>query len=157
MKTLPNTFIELYDNFSACKGDTVEFKKAAEDLETQFDYKMRAQLVAIRIVRENMVVFTCDDSKWTTYNDDFASANYYDKEGKPCLTAKQAGYYHVRQDVYVMTTDDPNKFFRLINTGERSLVFNQVQLAILDDLLRDQMSGNADWTTMQKMVKDARE
>jgi len=78
------------------RGDMVivEFTKKIEDYESCIDEGMRAIVTKI----ENPDMYDCcpvhfDLNSFDTYNDGFAQHNYYDKNGVPCLSAKEAKMY----------------------------------------------------------------
>lgn len=107
----------------------VEFGVGVEDLESYPEPKMRAHLVAIDLQRDDVAVLKVDYSAFDEYNKAFEQANYYDQQGNPTLTAREAGHYEPQDDLYVMASDDlqlrtltvlPNKSLALIDEFKSS-------------------------------------
>lgn len=72
----------------------VRFNDNIEKWESCIDSGMMAEIVNIESPDEydtSKVLF--DLNKFDEYNDRFAQRNYYDKNGEPILTAKEAGFY----------------------------------------------------------------
>jgi hypothetical protein len=85
----------------------VTFTKRAEDLEAYPEEGMRARIVSIRgdgihkdDIEDHIYIVTVDYSEFDEFNKTFESSDYYDKNGSPCLTARQAGFYTVQEDLY---------------------------------------------------------
>lgn len=78
------------------KGEkiVVRFKDQIERWETCIDPGMIAEIVNIEAPdSESCSKVLFDLSRFDKHNDRFACRNYYDKNGSPVLTAKEAGYY----------------------------------------------------------------
>lgn len=73
-------------------GRVVEFGREIEDCENYGEPGMRARIAAIDIEHDVFVV-TFDFTEFAEHNRPLEQANYYDKNGVACLTARQAGYY----------------------------------------------------------------
>lgn len=84
----------------------IEFGKGIEELESYAEPKMRAHLIAVELQRDDIAVLKVDYSAFDEYNKAFEQANYYDRNGNPTLTAREAGHYTVQEDLYVMASDD---------------------------------------------------
>lgn len=91
------------------RGDTVivEFTKEIENYETCIDEGMRAIVVKV----DNSDGYDCskvhfDLKPFDEYNDDFAQANYFDKNGAPTETAKENGQHPVDGIEYCYFADN---------------------------------------------------
>jgi hypothetical protein len=87
----------------------VEFNKKIVNYETCLDANMKGKIISCIDTgddfKDNGKVYKLriDLSEFDGYNDQFFSANYYDKAGVPCLNCKQAGRYpkdHI-EDLYL--------------------------------------------------------
>ncbi len=93
-------------------GKTVRFLGKIEEMEANCDPNQRARIVSVREEDtnsldkyEHVYVITFDYSEFEEYNDNFASSNYYDKDQRPILTAREAGQYSTQEDVYFGSPD----------------------------------------------------
>ena len=93
----------------------IEFTKGIEDLEGYAEPGMRAHLVDYLPSRDDVVELRVNYQIFEEFNRGLEKANYYDKDGKPTLTARESGHYNVTETYYVMATDDPAKYFSAIN------------------------------------------
>ncbi len=89
-------------------GKTIEFLPAIDDFESYAEGKMRAVVTDIVPMytddpdpREHVYKLFVNYAKYDEYNKQFESANYYDKSGVDCLSARQAGYYSVADCIYM--------------------------------------------------------
>lgn len=79
----------------------VTFKKAIEDKESYAEPGMRAQVVRAESTGDDDVVrIKFDYEPFAAHNAVLESANYFDKEGRAVLTARQAGHYAPQEDLY---------------------------------------------------------
>lgn len=92
------------------KGKVIEFTKGIEADEGYADAHMRARLTGYIYNRHNDVrqdemvhVLYVDYSEFDEHNQKFEQNTYYDKDGVPCLSARQAGYYHPQDHIYIGT------------------------------------------------------
>ena len=85
----------------------ITFKKGCEDLESYCEAGMKAKITGIVLERmeekEADLVYkiTLDYSQFDDYNKNFETANYYDNNGNPTLTAREAGFYHIQDTLYL--------------------------------------------------------
>jgi hypothetical protein len=93
----------------------IEFTKGVGDLEGYAEPGMRAHLVDYLPSRDDVVELRVNYQIFEEFNRGLEKANYYDKDGKPTLTARDAGFYNVTETYYVMATDDPAKYFSAID------------------------------------------
>lgn len=89
------------------KGKEVRFIKGIEDMESYPEAGMKASIIDVDETDmgysdPNMRVLKIRFSykKYDDQNLEFESANYYDKNHQPCLTARQANYYNVEENIY---------------------------------------------------------
>lgn len=93
----------------------IEFTKGVDDLEGYAEPGMRAHLVDYLPSRDDVVELRVNYQIFEDFNRGLEKANYYDKDGKPTLTARESGHYNVTETYYVMATDDPAKYFSAID------------------------------------------
>lgn len=94
------------------KALAVEFGPRIEDAESYPEPGMRA--MALRYTQDSdpeVCRVEFDFSAFDEHNKALESANYYDKKGVPCLTARQAGSYKPVADVYFTSTDEMAPWF----------------------------------------------
>lgn len=84
----------------------IELGAGVVELEAYAEPKMRAHLVAVELQRDDIAVLKVDYSAFEDFNKTFEQANYYDAQGNPTLTAREAGQYEPKEDLYVMASDD---------------------------------------------------
>ena len=113
---LPNTFAELIANINDFKNAAIEFKPTVTDWELYPEANMRAYMISGRVDDggEGVGCITFDYTKFDDFNKQFEWSVYYDKNQVQCLTARQAGAYNPVDTIYIMLTDDPNKFMKLV-------------------------------------------
>lgn len=101
---------------------TIEFVPGVEDLECYPETGMRATLVSITEDGDkDLVKLHVNYEDFDEFNTAFESRNYFDREGKPVLTAREAGYYHEDETIYVMGSDKVDKWLRIIDDGATAL------------------------------------
>ena len=93
----------------------IEFTKGVEDLEGYAEPGMRAHVVDYLPTRDDVVEVRVNYQIFEEFNRGLEKPNYYDKNSKPTLTAREAGYYNVTETYYVMATDDPTTYFSVID------------------------------------------
>ena len=100
----------------------VEFKPGVEDLEGYPEGGMRAEV--LRVVPDGNEVFRVSVSyeQFEAFNHTLETANFYDNEGRPRLTASQAGYYRQLEDLYVMADDLCSTFFTPLDKARLALL-----------------------------------
>ena len=93
-------------------GKTVKFTSEIEEMSLNADPNQRARILSItgedldsEDKREHVYIVTFDYSEFEEYNKKFASANFYDKNGNPTLTAREAGLYARHEKAYFGSPD----------------------------------------------------
>lgn len=91
--------------------------------ESCLDRGMRARLVGARLDRNDhtIVVLSFDQGEFEEHNASFAQRNYYDKDGHPTLSAKQAGQYQQVVDGYFQVDDDLSAMIRDVPKAQTGL------------------------------------
>lgn len=89
------------------KGKDVRFVKGIEDMESYPEPGMMATIIDVdesamhySDPKERVLKIRFSYEKYDAQNLEFESANYYDKNHRPCLTARQANYYTVEESIY---------------------------------------------------------
>lgn len=101
----------------------IELGSGVVELEAYAAPKMRAHLVAVELQRDDIAVLTVDYSEFDGYNQAFEQANYYDRDGNPTLTAREAGQYPEREELYVMASEDLEpKMLTLLPSSSLALI-----------------------------------
>lgn len=96
----------------------VEFVKGVEDLECYPEPGMRATIMEARLKHDDVLELRVSYLKYDDFNIRFESSNYYDGDHQPVLTAREAGYYSLKESLYVMADDDVSKIMTLLNHNE---------------------------------------
>jgi len=99
----------------------VEFFRGIEDQECCIDRSMRADIVDCVLDGDGILHLFFDLGPYEAHNKPFEQANYYDKNGEPCLTARQAKMFNERECVYFSLDDDVSRYFRVISEDEGTL------------------------------------
>ena len=93
-------------------GKTVKFLNKIEEMEVNADPNQRARILSItgedldsEDKCEHVYIVTFDYSEFEEYNKKFASANFYDKNENPTLTAHEAGVYTQHEKAYFGSPD----------------------------------------------------
>ncbi len=82
--------------FNLIDGGTkpvVKFLSGIEDQETCIDRGMYGRIINVRHEHDDVYVMYIDLSDFEGHNDSVAQHNYYDSDGNPTKTAKEAGQY----------------------------------------------------------------
>jgi hypothetical protein len=83
----------------------VRFKSAIEDQEGYLEPGMLARIVKITDPDiDNVIRVHYDLVEFDEFNMLYEKASYYDKEGHPTLTAREAGYYKQQDYMYTEST-----------------------------------------------------
>lgn len=90
------------------QGKVIRFNEGIEDLECGFDPGQFARVINVAAHADGVAQLICDFSEFEEHNKKVGKANYYDKNGNPCLKWHESDFYPntKREDVYVMD-DDP--------------------------------------------------
>lgn len=99
----------------------VEFTKGIEDSEAYPEPGMRAYAVGFVLHEHDVCAVRFDFAPFDEHNKAFEQSNYYDREGKPCLTAREAGQYKPQDDLYLTPDDDMDTKFTLVPTERLAL------------------------------------
>lgn len=100
------TIADIAELVRAGARPVITFRAGIADIEGYAEAGMRARLVrASEADRDGCIKLTFAFPEFDEHNVAFESANYYDKQGKPTLTAREAGYYKPEDDAYFMATD----------------------------------------------------
>ena len=85
----------------ALKGCVVRFHAGIEDLECYAEANMLARILQITCQDAEVWRVTFDFSEFESENAKLESANYYDRRGVACLTAREANHYE-EKEVYFL-------------------------------------------------------
>ena len=99
----------------------VTFKAPILDKEGYLETGMRGRLVAVSNEHDDMFKLHVDLSEFDDFNRQFESANYYDKDGVPRLTAREAGFYKVPKDELYVGNDEDVDFCEVEEPGRLGL------------------------------------
>lgn len=99
----------------------VTFQKPIEDMEGYLEAGMRGRLVASNEQRGGRFEIYVDLTEFDNFNKQFESANYYDKSGVPCLTARQAGNYKEPKENFYVDSDQEVNFLVVEEGGRLAL------------------------------------
>ena len=109
---------DLITLLQAGKEVDVEFVKGVEDLECYPEPGMRATITGVIPKHDDVLELRVSYLKYDDFNIRFESSNYYDGDHQPVLTAREAGYYSLKESLYVMADDDVSKFMTFLNHNE---------------------------------------
>ncbi len=100
----------------------VVFSKSIEDAETYPEPGMRARVTGVLSVDadEDLLKIAVDYGEFDSFNRPFESANYYDKQGNPTLTAREAGYYKPNDTLYLSLSEEIG-CFRVVEDARTAL------------------------------------
>ena len=116
---------ELIDRLFQGVKPVVQFKKKIEDQESCLDPNMKGRVVGYNDESEEgytCLVFEIDLSEFEEYNEQFQVRNYYDKNGIPCLTAKEAGFYRNMETFYLSGDESDTDY---VEISEKSRLYDQ--------------------------------
>lgn len=80
----------------------VTFSKAVNETEGYLEAGMRGRIVSVRDDGDEVQEFKVDLSEFDAVNRLYESATYYDKNQRPCLTAREAGFYEPQISLWLM-------------------------------------------------------
>jgi len=112
-------------------GKTVKFLNKIEQMEVNADPNQRARILSItgeyldsEDKHDHVYIVTFDYSEFEEYNKNFASANFYDKNGNPTLTAHEAGVYKQHEKAYFGSPDiwPFENYFTLLDDKTSALI-----------------------------------
>ena len=80
---------------------SVTYTKGIEEQEGYGEPNMRATVTAVESVDSyGTIKVRVSYKDFEQYNRAFESSNYYDKQGRACLNARQAGFYKEEENIY---------------------------------------------------------
>jgi len=133
----------MHDSFANLRGKlalgqkiTVEFLPGVADLECYAETGMRAVIVSCRDVDNDVFRMGFDFRPFDAHNAALESANYYDKNGIPSLTARESGFYNPttpEEHIYFDADRGTLEYFKLIENDSQELT--AVELAAILDAL----------------------
>lgn len=102
------------DTLAEIKGKVIQFDKGINLYEVYAEEGMKARIVGYVYNMyseedptneskdaETVHKLLVDYSEFEQHNEKYEESNYYDKDGNPCLTAREAGYYNVKDEIYM--------------------------------------------------------
>lgn len=112
-------------------GKTVQFTSKIDDMESYLEGGMRARIVSIDEedthrpdLHDHLYKIVFDYSEFDEFNKNFESANYYDRNGVACLTAREAGMYDQKDTIYFGSPElwPFEDFFILLSEKQTKLI-----------------------------------
>ena len=89
----PTTSTELFELIQSGVKPVVKFLKGAEDFDTCIDRGMYGRIVGVEHKQDEFFIIRVDLNPFEDHNDGCMQHNYYDKDGNPTMTSKEAGMY----------------------------------------------------------------
>jgi hypothetical protein len=144
--------LKLFDLINGGAQPVATFHDSFEDMETCIDDKMVGRLVGVERVDAEVFILDVDLNDWEEDNDKHAKTNYYDRQGQPEYTAKQAGCYpkngvervylgydqDLSKSITVHEKDVRNIFTITITDTERDLIVQALWLRVSEGQADDQ-------------------
>jgi hypothetical protein len=87
-------------NTQSLVGRVILFKKGIEDHEVYAEPGMLAKVTSVRRIEEDLFSVSVSYSPFEEHNKNFELANYYDAQGVPSITAREAGFYSPTEAIY---------------------------------------------------------
>lgn len=115
------TALDLLNQIDEFRGLDIEFKKEAEDFEGYTEEHIRGTIVNAYKKYGDTIVLVVSFEKFDEDNRQHETANYYGPNGST-LTARQAGYYKVQEEIYIAEELELSGYFSLLNSGYFSLL-----------------------------------
>lgn len=109
-------FIDLVGN-QAFLGRAIQFNKGIETSEMNAEPGMRATLISavVENKQDNVIEVVFDYTLFEQFNMPLEVPNYYDKQGMPTLTAREAGHYEQKESYYFDGNDEVEGYFSLLD------------------------------------------
>ena len=104
------------------KQFVVTFKAEVEDLEGYPEAGMKARIVSAQDHHDDVVRIMFDFSDFDAHNKTLEKSNYYDKQGKPTLTAREAGFYKPADHLFFLRDDEVTRYFDIANDASTALL-----------------------------------
>lgn len=109
----------------------VEFLEAIEEMEAYPEKGMRAVIKKVYPYQhdpEDVIIVEFSFKEYDDYNKNLESHNYYDKNRKPTLTARESGFYNPVDTVYLDKQDFLNmKYFKTLLSERSNLVMEYIE------------------------------
>ena len=100
----------------------VEFGPQIEDLEGYPEPGMRAHIIRVGRFDDDVLIVTVRYAEFEDVNRGLETPNYYDADGAPTLTAREAGLYRQEENLYLPGSGDLSPLLVLAdNNVERRL------------------------------------
>lgn len=96
-------------------GKVVTFKDEIEECESYLEKGMKARIEGVKRDGDETLIFKFNMEPFEDWNKPLETSNYYDKDGNPTLTARQAGYYSAVEDYYLPNEQDLSRYFEVQN------------------------------------------
>ena len=109
----------------------VQFGPKVGDKESYADPGMRARAIGVTKDSEDVHILF-DFSEFDDFNKPFEQANYYDKQQKPVLTAREAGFYKPQDRLYFDKDENIVTCFQPVD-DERSGLYREYLTAGTED------------------------
>lgn len=125
------TIKELCEAVIAGLRPVVTFMSPVEDCESYIETNMRGRIVGARISKDDVVSIKVELDDFAAHNKPFESSTYYDKNGNPTLTAREAGYYNSVEELYLEPTDLVSKIMT-IDSDDQVKLFEEFKAESAD-------------------------
>lgn len=103
----------------------VTFMEGIDDKESYAEKGMRARLIGVENTTDaDVVSIRVDFAEFEQHNLPLESTSYYDGNGQPTRTARQAGYYHPQDKLY-FDLDGPVSSLMVIESEETVALFKR--------------------------------
>lgn len=103
-------------------GLVVTFKHGVDDKEGYAESGMRGRIVSACRLPDDVICIKVDYTEFVDHNRAFETANYFDKNGVPCLNAREAGYLRdEKEDLFVGEDEDLD--FLEVESAERMAIY----------------------------------
>ena len=116
-------FIKMIDNGLQ---PVIEFTKEIEELDLDIDAGMRCKVLSCSEPSKDDITVTlkCDLNEFRKYNEPFAKANFYDKNGNPILKWFDTLQYP-KDGIYNIYIDTTDEYELLFNVVEESIHYRR--------------------------------
>lgn len=122
------TIKDFLEILTAGARPVVEFRGGIDQKESYAQPNMRARILGVQNRRDDIIEIIFDFEEFTQHNTPLESTGYYDKDRKPTLTARQAGYYHPQEGLYFDETEVVADVFVVVDDAQVAL-FNRYKEA----------------------------
>ncbi|MBC8741842.1 hypothetical protein F6X40_35425 [Paraburkholderia sp. UCT31] len=121
-------FKELFTLAASGAPVVVECKDEVGRWDGYAEAGMRMAIVGGRVTEPEVGQLLVDFTEFDSFNQTFESRNYYDAEGKPTRTAREAGYYKPKDAFYVDPEEDIGAFLEIIDDKRKRLIVAYAEL-----------------------------